>query len=244
MQAGASGSQAMNMVLNFDDRAFDRRQVAKMGLGETLMASFRAGIESFYQVNYQIRNKKLQLTKSPIFDYSAHLHYGIYPTNNGHSALYAFIELTNQNNYLTKSFYVKARAKQIDLLGHALATRVLHDLHKTEYPLITRLNGQDVRVNLTHLNVEVLTQFQHQIRNARQICRSLNSKLITKSQIETLMAKGIYNEGHSRGDLNQFSYIFEKGVYWNSDPYANNVLFPNYSRPTAPRTMVFCVEPI
>lgn len=244
MQAGALGSQAMNMVLNFDDRAFDRRQVAKKGLGKTLLASFRAGIESFYQANYQISNRKLQLTNASSFDYSAHLHYGIYPTHNGQSAIYAFIELTNQNNYLIKSFYVKARAQQIDLLGQALATRILHDLHKTEYPLETKLNGQAVRVTLSHLNVETLTQFQDQLRNAKQICRSLNSKLISKPQIETLMAKGIYNQGHSRGNLNQFSYIFEKGVFWNRDPYANQVLFPSYSRPTATKTMVFCIKNI
>ena len=69
-----------------------------------------------------------------------------------------------------------------------------------------------------------------------------NSKLISKRQISTLMSRGIYNEGHSRGDLNKQTWLFYRGAFWNFDPYGNQTVFPGSNSPSALNSFFFCIK--
>lgn len=241
MMMGAFAGEARDMILSFDDRVFDRRMISKRRLGLSLAMAFKNGIEQFYQNNVEISKRKLSMVHGDA-GYSAHFHFGVFTIRNNNARIYSYIELTNETTLETKTFYAFTNIKNIQSLGMNLANQVLHDLHRTVYPLRTKLDNRNVTITLERMRLYKNTQLNTQLKNARTTCQAKNSKLISKRQINILMSRGIYNEGHSRGDLNKQTWLFDRGAFWNFDPYGNQTVFPGSNSPSALNSFFFCIK--
>lgn len=242
LKAGATGAEAMQMVLAFDDRVYDRRLIAKRGTGKTIANSIRAGIEEFYQRNPRIKSRGVQVVNSSNSDYSANLLWGVYGAYNGKAAIYAMLEVINNSNGISRTFYARTNAQQINIIGHALAFSLLHSYHKTEFPLETNLAGKTYIIDSPFTETfSTYTQLGNQLDFARDVCQANGQKLLGKREISALFSKGIYTGGYSKGDLNRHNWIFEKGAFTRRDPLASR-LFSYSSSPFIRTTKFFCAK--
>ena len=242
MMMGAFADEATDLILSFDDRVYDRRNISKRRLGFTLATAFKTGIEKFYQEHFEISDRKLKMVYGEEFDISAHFHFGVFTIKNNNARVYAFVELTNETTLETKSFYAYTGIRNLQALGANLAKQVLHDLHRTEYPLRTSFGSKNVIVQLERMHLHTYTQLNTQIYNAEMICHGKQMRLISKNEINILMSRGIYNQGHSMGDLNKSTWLFDRGAFWSHDPYGNLAVFPGTKKPSALNSYFFCIK--
>ncbi len=141
-------------------------------------------------------------------------------------------------------FYGYTGIRNIQALGENLAFQILHDLHKTEFPLKTRLKNSQYIISFERMRLYTYTKINIQIANAKDRCEAKGSKLISEKQMKIIMNRGIYNNGYQRGDLEHHSWVFDTGIYWNFDPYANYTIVPINNRPHALETYFFCTQKI
>lgn len=236
LRAGATGAEAMQMVLSFDDRVYDRRVIAKRGTGETLARYVKAGFEAFYRKHQSEGGKRLlDFSPSENSKYSINLTWGVRPTVSGKTGLYVSAEMTNEDTMVSRTFTSRGPIGSIDRVGQAIAFQIVHGLHKTSFPLSTRLNGNRITVyNPTSYTPPSQTQWRTYKKLADQDCRSRGLRLIKEREITELFSRGIYHGGATQGKSN---WVFDNGhldprsrpnIHWSNAwenmPYPNRTV--------------------
>jgi len=217
LKAGATGSEALAMILQFDDRVYDRRQVAKIGMGKSIASYFRNGLESIYDsFENQGGQRLIEITSPGYAKYSSHLLWGVRPG----AGVYAVLKLTNTDTGITRSFASRSKIQNLDMLGKSLALLVFNSLHKTRFPLKTRVNGRDITVNgIKTLTTRSYVQFRYMLKTIDENCKAFGSRMATTREMRHFFARGFYQGGLTRGKAhwgikqNSYTYGIVDGEY-------------------------------
>ncbi|EQC52766.1 hypothetical protein [Bacteriovorax sp. DB6_IX] len=197
LKAGATGSEALGMILAFDDRVYDRRQVAKIGMAKTIASYFRSGLETIYD-NFENEGGKrlIEISGSAYAKYSAHLLWGVRPG----AGVYAILKLTNNETGISRSYASRAKVQNLDVLGKSLALLVFNSLHKTRFPLKTNIGGKNLIVDgIKTFRTSTYVQFRHMLKTIDENCRSFGKRMATVNEMRHLFARGFYQGGLTRG---------------------------------------------
>ena len=196
MGAGAGGSEALKIVLMFDDRVYDRRQIAKRGMGKAIAANFRSGIESLYN-NFEDQGgqRKIEISDPSQAMYTPELTWGVKPG----AGIYALLKLTNTETGISRTYSAKSKIQNINILGKTLAMLMFHSLHKTRFPLERKLNNKNVEISgIRTLTTASYNQYRNMLRMVDDRCRSLNKRMATSTEMRELFT-GFYFGGITRG---------------------------------------------
>lgn len=198
MKAGASGGEALEMILAFDDRVYDRRKIAKRGMGTTIAEHFKSGMNMIYDsFEDQGGDRRIEFTSSTYAKYKARLLWGVKPQ----AGVYAILKLTDTDTNISRSFASRANFGQIEALGRSLAFQMFHSLHKTRFPMKTKVNGKNLKFNgIKNYRTTGYVQYNTMLRAIDNNCRALNKRLPTRQEMRYLFARGFYNKGVNRGN--------------------------------------------
>lgn len=199
MQNGAYGSEALMMIERFDDRVYDSRQVAKIGVGKAIASYFRAEMETIYEKYETEGGERKILFVNGGAEFNINLTWGA--ASNG--GLYAIVEMTNNLTGVSRSVTEFGSHKRIRTLAYHLASKFFHSLHKTRFPIEKKVNGADKVVFHPPrvINFGSYTTFKAKADRAAAACeaagRAKNKKirLVTQSEMEELTSLGYYHGG-------------------------------------------------
>jgi hypothetical protein len=239
LKAGASGSQALKMVLKFDDRVYDRRQLAKKGMGKTIAAYFRSGIESIYDSFENRGGKRLLEISSGDTIYNAELLWGVMPG----SGVYAVLKLRNNLTNTSRSFAARTKVQHLDSLGRVLGLLVFNSLHKTTFPLKLKVGYKNIEIKgIRTLMTPGYTQYKKMLNSIYDTCKSYGARMASFNEMKHLFARGFYGGGLTMGTHHWAGVSYTGNVGFIDGQYlqgetSNLVMTPNN------RTLKYiCVE--
>jgi hypothetical protein len=230
MQAGATGGEALQMVLAFDDRVYDRRQIATRNMHKTIPGYIRAGIEELYESYEDMGGTRMiEIAADHRADYSTHLTWGMKPG----AVIYGILKVTNRNTGTSRTFAGMAKADKLQFLGKQLALFMFHSLHKTRYPLTQRVNGKIV----TYSGIQNHFSYGRQQKRAAlevisENCRMRGMRIASRDEMRYLFSRGSYMGGTAMGKNNEWAASLSK---WENtllsfmDPRGTFVNMTNYT---------------
>lgn len=199
MQAGAGGMEALTMVLAFDDRAFERRELSKFNVGKTLAQRFRSGLDKINQ-NFQEQGGTPLITfVNGRANYSVNLKWGTTANCN----LYSTVVIQNDLTGVVRTFNSNGPAIHVDSLGYLLAMQVFHSLHHTKFPIVFNETQWEQKVfyHPTPMTLNGYKTVQQKVDFAAKTCRNrgrLQNKklrLSTKNELELITSLPQYFGG-------------------------------------------------
>ncbi|WP_408097852.1 hypothetical protein ACJVC5_02745 [Peredibacter sp. HCB2-198] len=226
MENGALGMEAMEMVLQFDDRVYDRRQVAKAGMGETLVNYVRSGLELLneeYEIQGGVRRIDWSVASSR---YDLQLIWGVRPG----AGVYTVLKVTNRDTGISRSFASRGSVLNLNVVGYALASQVFNSVHKTTFPLQVKIGSENlifsgIKTFKTNGNV----QYRYMLQQVGEYCRSRGERLPTVRELTALFGRGAYFGGMNIGLKTEWAATDYSGysVVSNMWPMGNNGVLVN-----------------
>jgi hypothetical protein len=240
LKSGASGGQALKMVLAFDDRVYDRRQLAKKGMGKTIAAYFRSGLEGIYNSFEDRGGKRLIEISNMDSEYSAELLWGVMPG----SGVYTVFKLTNNITNISRSFAARTKVQHLDSLGRVLALLVFNSLHKTTFPLEIKIRNKNLLINgIRSLTTPGYTQYKKMLASINESCKSYGARIASFNEMKYLFARGFYGGGVTMGLSHWAGVNFAGSVGYidgqNLQGQVNNLVMKPYDNRTV---KYICVE--
>ena len=227
MERGAMGMEAMEMVLQFDDRVYDRRQVAKAGMGETLANYVRSGLEllnEVYENEGGVRRLDWSVNASK---YDLQLMWGVRPG----SGVYTVLRVSNKETGISRSYASRGSVLNLNIVGYALASQVFNSVHKTTFPLKMKIGYENlvisgVKTFPTNGNV----QYRYMLQQVAGYCAAKGERLATVKELTTLFGLGAYHGGVNMGMKTEWAATDYSGysvvsAMW---PMGNSGMLVNY----------------
>ncbi len=225
--AGASGSEAMQMILNFDDRVFDKRQISKYGIGPLIGKFFRSEMDAINE-SYEEEGGQRKIifidesySSSPA-DYSVHIDWGA----KSHSRLYAILRITNLHTGVSKSLATSVYSERLRTMGYMLASKLFHSLHRTRFPLVKKrgLDKVEFYQNKT-ITIGRYMTYRQKASLAQKYCKAKGLRLATADEMDEFFAFGYYHGGLALGSR-KMGWAALKNTYSNMPTFINSE-FPN-----------------
>lgn len=241
METGAMGMEAMEMVLKFDDRVYDRRQIAKEGMGETISNYVLSGLEL---LNEEYENeggvRRLDFAAA-LSKYDLQVLWGVRPG----AGVYAILRVTNKESGISRSFASRGSVLRLNVVGYALASQVFNSVHKTTFPLKMKIGSDNlvisgIRTYPTKGNV----QYRTMLKQVSDYCVARGERLPSIKELNFLFARGIYHGGVSMGLKAEWAAIDYGGYNVVSSvwPAGNHMSLENY--PYNYTLSYMCVKPV
>lgn len=199
MQAGAYGAEALDMVLAFDDRVYDKRQLAKRHIGKTLAAFFNTGLNDINQGFEQRGGTPLITFVDGGAEFSLHFRWGTTADCN----LYNILDITNNVTGITKSFSISGSVAHIYQMGYQLAAKVFHSLHYTRFPIAyqPKYGTKKIFYHPQVFNQSAYKTVQQKVNYAKKVCanqgrmKGKTIRLTTADELELISSLPQYLGG-------------------------------------------------
>lgn len=228
MEAGALGMEAMEMVLKFDDRVYDRRQVAKKGMGETIANYVRNGIELLNEA-YENEGGTRKLNWSSYESkFDMHVLWGVRPG----AGVYAVLRVINKETGISRSYAARGSALQMNVVGYALASQLFNSVHRTTFPLKATLGRETVTISgIRTFQTAGNVHYRTMLKQVSKYCEARGERLPSTSELTSLFARGLYHGGLSMGLKTEWAaknYGYEYNVVSSQWPSGLSMALENY----------------
>ncbi|MDD0853675.1 hypothetical protein HBN50_11245 [Halobacteriovorax sp. GB3] len=202
MMAGALGPEALKMITTFDDRVYDRRQVSKKGMGNTLAGHFRSALARINEeYEFEGGNPKVRMS-SRTEDYDASIVWGA----SSHAQIYAILTVKNKRTGMTKSYSAYSHVSRVGVIGKQLALQVFHSAHATQFPTTLEVGYRKMKVSgIRTYTSRGYTQYKTLIDQVSNYCRSKGARLPSVNELTSLFSRGLYHGGLSMGQKTEWA---------------------------------------
>ncbi len=224
MKAGASGKEALQMIMAFDDQVFDKRLISRYGIGQLIGKFFRSEMDAIYE-SYMDEGgeKKIEFIdnrySSKRAQYSVHIDWGA----RAGARLYAVLKITNLENGASRQVSHSVHNERIRTMGYMLASKLFHSLHRTRFPVIKNKNHVD-KLEF-HRNKPIrlskYTSFRKKAEMAQKYCQLKKMRLATVDEMNELFAYGYYHGGLAIGSR-QMGWAAQKSSYDRQPTFVNS----------------------
>lgn len=228
MEAGAMGMEAMEMVLKFDDRVYDRRQIAKAGMGETLANYVRTGLELLNETYENEGGTRRMDWASTSSEYDMNVLWGVRPG----AGVYAVLRVTNRQTGISRSFAARGSAMYLNVIGYALSSQLFNSVHKTSFPIKVKVGYENITVSgLRTFTTRGNVQYRTMLQQVSKYCESKGERLPSVKELTYLFARGFYHGGLNMGLYTQWAakdYGYEYSVVSSIWPQGQSMALENY----------------
>ncbi len=227
--AGASGAEALEMILAFDNLVTHRRAYSKKRMGVSLEGYFNGRLSELYRT-YEPPVRKLDfkhvdlptnilrhanqerrpgyLTDADMvnLDFVIYGSYTVAFGGNIDMSLYVL----NVNSGVTRIFNGRGNPKQA---AYYIADQLFHEFQKTRFPSVLKLgSGKSITLlGADRIKVSGYAQMKNIYEDARYSCEDLGGRLVNKRELSSIGAAGTYRGGVTVSNSGRENY------YWALD---------------------------